>query len=420
MRPNPQKRERRRKMAYKDKIYDITALEMAKRMELFLNKYFKATGVGAAKLTLGKKIDKFASKRGGKISHRMRYINEKRRDIVHPTNLKPVLDFKKFRELQNVCFQLEKSIREQNLPIRIGEVLSMLPYDMGNAGDIIKHGLLAELLEWRFVDDESGALRKQRGSDLRVADTFGGCPWDNVYNSAIEERVKTLSDTALGRAQNRIKDGMYYGSAFLMNQVAENCKCKARIEVSDNNPDAHCNWINAKIICNSIEWINLPRNGKDVRQNNGYRILDDTQNPGRYDLILIDPFSEFLRDEFYLVDPGKDGKCFRRILDLAKKHPHLFIAVFILDMSRTNSVGRSFASFKREHLVDWAFSLRCPKIPKSEVSGESRFDSEILLISQQIRNGGCKELRKRLEKFAELARNALDANVKFNAIGGKE
>ncbi len=43
-----------------------------------------------------------------------------------------------------------------------------LPYDMGNAGDMIKHGLLAEYVEWWCVSQ-----RKR----IKFLDPFGGRPW---------------------------------------------------------------------------------------------------------------------------------------------------------------------------------------------------------------------------------------------------
>ena len=391
-------------MAYKDKIYDITALEMAKRLEVFLNEHFKkASDVSA--ITLGKKISKFTSEYDERLAYPMWRINNARKDIVHPKHLKPILNWEKFADLQKICFELEKSIRDKGLPITIREVLSMLPYDMGNAGDIIKHGVLAEFLEWRLVHDESAVVRKSRPK-LRIADTFGGCPWDNIHKDEIKERIGKLSDTAFGRAQNHGNEDMYYGSTLLMRQVAKNCDAAVHIEVSDKDKDAFCNWTNTLRIYDSIKWINLPRDSEDFRQNDGYRILDDSEKPGQYDLILIDPYSEFLRDEFI----KDEHEHFSRILSLTEKYPDLFVAVFVLDMNPNNSIGKSFAEFKKEKLADCAFSLRCPKLSAADgniVKGESGFDSEILLINAKIGDDKYRKLYEQLQHFAQQSAKAL-------------
>ena len=41
-----------------------------------------------------------------------------------------------------------------------------LPYDMGNAGDLLKHGVLAEFVRWRCESGRPG----------RFIDLFGGEP----------------------------------------------------------------------------------------------------------------------------------------------------------------------------------------------------------------------------------------------------
>ena len=372
-------------MAYKDKIYDITALEMAKRLELFLNEYFNPVGSDIKdKETLGKKINKFAPERAGQFKGIMRKINDARNDIVHPDNLRPVLKLEQFKELQNKCCQLQSNLRKKWGDVRIVEVLSTLSYNMGNAGDIIKHGLLAEFVDWWY-----GSF-PQKAKPLRFADPFAGCPWDNMYKDEIRQRVETLSQTAFGRAQTGIKNDMYYGSALLMRQAVKNCRGDIRISLSDNDPDALCNWENVRSIYDSLLPINLPNN-------DGYQIL---KRAGGFNLILLDPYAEFLRDEFY-----KDsGKHFPNILKAAKAHPNLFIAVFVLDMDRKNKVGLGYADFKRGEIADYAFSMRCPK----RISPvDSRYDSEILLISQQIKDNKCGKLYEQLRHFARQSAEAL-------------
>lgn len=43
-----------------------------------------------------------------------------------------------------------------------------LPYTMGNAGDLIKHGLISEFLNWYLKKDHK---------QTNFYDPFGGRPW---------------------------------------------------------------------------------------------------------------------------------------------------------------------------------------------------------------------------------------------------
>ena len=49
-----------------------------------------------------------------------------------------------------------------------------LPYEMGNSGDLIKHGVLAEYVRWRH----------QSGSPVRFIDLFGGEPDERMVQAA--------------------------------------------------------------------------------------------------------------------------------------------------------------------------------------------------------------------------------------------
>ncbi len=79
-----------------------------------------------------------------------------------------------------------------------------LPYDMGNAGDLLKHGVLAEFVRWR----------REREKSFRFIDLFGGepcnqsAPEDGAARRAVmvARRVLALSqDVALRMAQTGIE-----------------------------------------------------------------------------------------------------------------------------------------------------------------------------------------------------------------------
>ena len=431
---------------YKDKIYDITAWDMTKRLEIFLNKKLGANKEGRVSRTkenkdvfvsMGKKYEDESQCKGiqtlgdkmlyftkwvlaeqqavpvyakdtikksrWKIRKLMLEINDIRVKIAHPGNLEPVLDYGKFEEFQEKCFKLDNFIRNiWGDSIRIKEVIPTLEYDMGNVGDIIKHGLLAEFLEWWATT---------RGNQkLQIADTFAGCPWSNIYaGSGVKERLRNLEKTALGKAQigNKLSDeisDVYLGSSYLMHSIAAKLHIPVNIIVSDNNKDARCNWKSASTKNMKLETIG--------EKNDGYEILNKAFRKN-LDLILIDPYSVFLRDEFYRIKKEETPKNFARILKLVKNNPNLFVAVFVLDLDKTNDVGKEFNDFKEIKLSSCAYSIRAPKINKDKTSirGESGFDSEILLIGKQIAEGKCGALRERLKDCAKAATGVLKPNL---------
>ena len=62
-----------------------------------------------------------------------------------------------------------------------------LPYDMGNAGDLLKHGVMAEFLRARFIFD--------RGLPIRFFDLFAGEPFSRDTCDRIV-RVRLCDDDA--------------------------------------------------------------------------------------------------------------------------------------------------------------------------------------------------------------------------------
>lgn len=395
-------------MAYQDKIYDMVALEMFKRLEVFLDEWL---GDKAKSLDVKDKIYEFAKYRGcAEIAEQMQHIRRCRNKIVHPKNLAtileftphpvPVLDLVSFKEYQKICFSIDNEIRREfDKELRMKEIMiPTLKYDMGNAGDIIKHGLLAEFVKWYTEEYD--------GKELRFADSFGGCPWGNLLpDSPVHKRLLELKNTALLEVYPQIPD-KYYGSSHLVRKVAEKHGLTVRIDISDKDENARCNLENSIMGHDFMELIELPSD------NDGYKILDDEKNPEQYNLILLDPYSKFLLEEY-----RNKNRRFKKIKKLVENNPHLFIAVFILDME-DNPVRWNFMEFKNNFLSKHAFSLRCPKLSgDTGIKGENVFDSEILLISQQIADGKCDTLKQHLINFTKAATNALplqkDEKVNF-------
>ena len=343
----------------------------------------------------------------------MYQINKMRNQIVHPDELAKLTDFSpeliphlcelhEFEKFRKKCVKLSELLYLR-FKVHTGMDEIMIPtlkYDMGNAGDIIKHGLIAEFCEWWF----------ERNASLTFGDSFGGCPWGDCKRVADRiSKIKNI-DCALARVYklNYGKYPKYLGSSHLVKAISENNGKHAKIYVSDNNPDARSNLKHSEL-----------RLIKLSDDNDGYRIFDE-QEKYNFNLILIDPYSKFILEEL-----NNGNKRLFKIKDFVEKHDNVYVALFILDLNSANDVGKGFSNFKKEHLSGISVSLRCPKIKGTKIKGESGFDAEILLISKQFEtNPDIGSLKERLKKIANEARQILplndDQDIKFWPTEGEE
>ena len=84
----------------------------------------------------------------------------------------------------------------------------MRKYDKGNAGDLLKHGVLAEFVHWQC----------QSGRSFRFFDLFGGEP-EGPAVPEVARRVRALPDGALRAAQTGIDADRYCGSGLVALQA---------------------------------------------------------------------------------------------------------------------------------------------------------------------------------------------------------
>ena len=255
---------------------------------------------------------------------------------------------------------------------------------MGNAGDLLKHGVLAEFVRWRCKSLE---VEKP----FRFLDPFGGLPfcgeggsWCSGKNIAIERfsrLAEAAPDCALVKAQPCIPQ-RYYGSGHVVRFAAgEN----AEVLVSD--------------CCSSKREILSQRPGFTELEacrfnpNNGYSVLNSiNQGCINADLVLIDPFGDFLRDWQDDILP--------QIADASKRTA---IILFVLNKDPGNFVGKKWKRNKKKFLLD-AWTLSCPRLAYSEVMGESTYDMEVVLAAPCLRNSDKESLREFNMRLSRLAK----------------
>jgi hypothetical protein len=257
-----------------------------------------------------------------------------------------------------------------------------LPYDMGNAGDLLKHGVLAEFTQWWCH------LHARR---MRFLDPFGGRPWVEPPVPRVVERVKALAGFALCAAQP-LPEIRYYGSGHVVRHAAQASGHDAEVLVSDRDPAAL-----RDLLASGLQALQHP--GFDPAD--GFSILTAEVDA---DLALIDPFAPFLRDEAPLVLPRVDTVSQRRAT-----------VVFVLIQDPMDAVGRRYAALKARHLGH-AWSLNCPKLPDTGVKGESNYETEVLLLAPVLlATPMAAALRDKLEQYAARLTEVLGVPVRFSA-----
>lgn len=400
-------------MHYENKIYDITALEMFKRLEVF---FVREQIIGD---TFAKKMKCFRGKFSGKSATArkavklMGEINGERIKIAHANTddarlsvapapvLGTLAEFRKFR--QN-CRDLEDILGKPPLKMRRSLTMTeiMIPtlhYKMGNIGDIIKHGALAEFVEWWVCNQRS---------ELTFADPFGGCPWDDLAKTHFASVRPSLAGTALYRAYEKMGGkytGKYLCSSHLVRQMhLQQSQPPRRIIVSDKSEDARDNL--------RTSGLNVVKFSDDY---DGYALLNEgVFSKHKSDCILLDPYGDFLREEW-----RSGGEKLQKIHKLTEKHKSLWVILFVLDIwpeerkhtrRSVQETHESYVASRDEKFKDKAVYLHCPKASQSPAGKKSKYDSEVLLISEKLRdksNADVKDLLRRLEAFAGMATNAL-------------
>ena len=416
-------------MQYEDIVYKAGILAMAVRLEGFLvREWEKRMGKNPGGVTLsGDKsesecptksvlVDEFLNaqksmkqKEKGEIKKHMKALFTKRNALAHPPDRNiPGDEFERIREggLKVDAGLAKLKLDSDSILPCLGDVMvsCSLRYDMGNAGDIIKHGVLAEFAEWW-------------DGPLCFADPFGGRPWGVAKKEVRAHRVGPLKNSgcALWRAQdvdNSKADGgleKYYGSSHVVLNIASE---SSTVFVSDYDKLTRKDLQAAGRI---RELRSLPSTLKLIEDEidsyeprDGYSILKP-ECAKNFDLILIDPYADFLRDEL-AAHAGKSEEHgnFHKIKEAISLNDRLWVAVFVL-MKGDDQV-RIYDKLRGKWFKEHFIALRCLRFQGSKIpAGESDYDMEILLVSKRLADNDLriKTLRKNIAKFKMAAERAL-------------
>lgn len=242
---------------------------------------------------------------------------------------------------------------------------------MGNAGDLLKHGVLAALVRWRL----------ERGASVRFLDLFAGEPFACVAPETVK-RVRGLAGSALTAAQTEIDEGRYFGSGRLIRKLqvpvfVDDCDSE-RLKrllacdlqpLKDAFPDA------------------FDRSGRY----DAYAAFEKIACKAREgDVALIDPFSEFLPRKAKMIVPQM-----KEMADRAS------VVLFALNKDPGNRDASRFNNLLKKHLKG-AWRMTCPPLPCRGIRSESLYHAEIILVAHDLR-ADCPSvaaLKARLEDLA--------------------
>ena len=260
-----------------------------------------------------------------------------------------------------------------------GSRRSSLPYDMGNAGDLLKHGVLAEFVRWRL----------ERGASVRFLDLFAGEPSACVVPETVK-RVRGLTESALAKAQSEIDECRYFGSSKLVRNLGQR-----------HDGSNVCVFVNdcdlerlKKLRACGLKSLNkafptaFDRSGSDA-----YAAFEKiAREAERKDVALIDPFKEFLPRKAKMIVPQMEEMADRAA-----------VVLFALNKDPGNRFASRFDDLLKNHLKG-AWRMTCPPLPYRGLRGESRYHAEVVLASRNLR-GDCPDTARLKAGLEDLAWN---------------
>ena len=380
-------------MQIEDIIYDAAVLKMGVCLERFLKHHPNVSSNDVRSM-----INEFCMG-DDKTRRWMHQIWDERNEVAHPLNERKwksahpdertdaIFNYGRFQKIRQIGLELDKRLKNTTGDhTGMSEIMvsSSLPYDMGNAGDLLKHGALATFVDW---------FLRYGAKEIRYADPFGGRPWGYIFKDETRRRMEKLEspqmDVGRGGAssmppQHRKSSlpviqhaqphwreyGKYYGSSHVVRNIAEARNKIVHVFASDKDKLAR-----SDLEASGISPI------KDHDPENGFGILDKKHDE-RFDLVLLDPFADLLRNEFGGYRRERPTGHFDSIFQAVERNPELCVVLFVLHVEG-DRIATGYAE-KRKNIRDFSFSMRCPRIRGTEVDGEDGYDMEILLTSMRF------------------------------------
>ncbi|MCJ7603915.1 MAG: hypothetical protein MUO63_20770 [Desulfobulbaceae bacterium] len=261
-----------------------------------------------------------------------------------------------------------------------------LPYDMGNSGDLIKHGMIAEFTQWWLLHNRTPFI---------FYDPFGGRPWVEPCKE-VTERLLRLKNCALGAAQPE-PNTRYYGSGHIIKKIAHYAGGSSQVFISDCNKHAVDDLIES-----GLDRITL----EDFISEDAYSILDCNLTSNSANLLLLDPFADFLENY---------EKLFPKLTTFVAQ-AEVAVALFVLSHDSLSFAYEKFNDLRKrdsnERIIQLSFS--CPKLQHTGIKGEEKYCSDIILfLPAKYRIPQLEVLRKNLKKYSDKLGRILGQEISY-------
>jgi len=258
-----------------------------------------------------------------------------------------------------------------------------LPYDPGNAGDLLKHAWLAVVARW---------LLSRTDGALTYADPFAG-EWDYELPPAVSQRLAGLDGTLLAHySEAAWQRHRYLGSTGLVRAIASHERRPVEIWVGDECRER----VRRLVVDHGCR--ELPES------QDGYAVL---RRGERYDLILVDPFADFIERATGMVP-----KIVARSADCS-------VLLFIISVSQSPHLRARCADALGQECGRQGASAIAAGIPgpaQSAVHGERGYEAEVVFLPRAdlaaaACNGLLPQLAATAEQVAAALGNGIEARV---------
>ena len=251
---------------------------------------------------------------------------------------------------------------------------------MGNAGDLLKHGALAEFIRWRR--ELLGP-----GKPLCFLDPFGGLPfcgpcaaWCREQNPAINRfrsLAKAAPECALVEAQRKISAGCYYGSSHIARLAANK-----DIEVFASDRSESCR---GELEGSGIRLMD-EKAFPGFNAEDAFTVLDVEVPQGVETAVLLDPFAEFVRKKQH----------FDIIPQIARRVRDMSVILFV-PVPKSRKWRDCYAGI-RDLFLPGMWTMSCRPIKGGRVLGEENHIANVVLCTPHL--SAAAELRNRLDNYA--------------------
>jgi len=256
---------------------------------------------------------------------------------------------------------------------------------MGNSGDLIKHGMLAE-----FVD----CYGEYFSTRLNYFDPFGGRPWQQPMHPIVKQRIARLKPCSLKLVQSQ----KYYGSGHIVNEISKKNGGRIQVYSSDRDPDARHD-----LLVSGIRPIRL----NQFSTEDAYSILNVCLETERQHLILLDPFYELERINQTILP---------KIIPFVQNN-NCYVMLFVLYHAPEISLWHNFLciqeSLTRKNVN--VIALDCQANSNSTLPSESKYSSYVALYAPK--NQENEFISKLLDNICQYAYNlqaALKTSIDFS------